>query len=133
MHWVTRYLNKKWEPCGRGPDTFDCWGLIYDFYKRFLGVPLPLYQVLPSDLRNVSETFSESSGSDMWQRVSNPEAFDVVGLGRKSIIHHVGLYLENDGGMILHVGDGIPAKAETLNEIRKQYKRIEFYRHARNS
>jgi len=132
MHWVTKYLGKRWEPGARGPDSFDCWGLVYDFYKRYLGVSLPLYLVLPSDLRKVSETAENEIEGDMWTRVDEPEAFDVVGLGKKSIIHHVGLFLENDGGLILHVGNGIPAKAESLNDIKKQYKRIEFYRHACN-
>lgn len=133
MHWVTQYLGKKWMPGARGPDQFDCWGLICDFYDRFLGVSLPLHQVLPSDLRKVSQTAEKEVSGNLWKLESSPSAFDVVGLGKKSIIHHVGLFIESDGGMVLHIGNGMTARVERINEMKNQYRRIEFYRHACNS
>ena len=39
-HWATEYIGKPWERMARGPDTFDCWGLVYDIYKNKHGIEL---------------------------------------------------------------------------------------------
>jgi cell wall-associated NlpC family hydrolase len=37
---ITKYLGKPFKPGAKGPDSFDCFGLVYDFYKQ-IGIDIP--------------------------------------------------------------------------------------------
>ena len=133
MHWLADYIGKPWEAGERGPQAFDCYGLVWHIYKHRLGVELPTYPIAPNRFESVWKAYSDCAGSLEWKPVASPEAFDVVGMGRKGIVHHLGLFLESDGGLVLHAEDGQNVSAQGLDRIREKYRRIEFYRHAENS
>lgn len=125
-HLILQYLNKPWEAGARGPDAFDCYGLVYDFYKRVLNIALPHYPILPSDIRSVSEAVEEEA--KQWIQVEELQKFDVVCLGKKTLVHHIALFL--GGGKVIHVGSQFRSKVTEVSELYKEYKTVKFYRHA---
>ena len=35
--WIEEVSGNSWEDRATGPDTYDCWGLVVDFYRRVKG------------------------------------------------------------------------------------------------
>lgn len=131
MHWSTQYLNKPWEAGARGPDAFDCWGIFREVYLRELGIPLAMRQALPLDGQQVASAVAEEMEDGCWRRVSKPIDYDGVALSQGLEIHHVGIWIEADGGLVLHALDGRGTVATSLATLaRMGYRKIEYYRHA---
>lgn len=101
--WVARYHGRPFAEKGRGPDAYDCWGLVVDFYRRELDIELP--QLLEGyettrDLGAIAVLAAREKAR--WTPIEEPAALagDVVEfrvLGEES---HVGLVVAR--GMFLH-------------------------------
>tara|TARA_R110000737_G_scaffold344195_1_gene371077 strand:- start:350 stop:757 length:408 start_codon:yes stop_codon:yes gene_type:complete len=130
-HWATDFLGKSWEAGARGPETFDCFGLLSEVYRIYFCEILPVYPFNPQDVVGISRTIlTESRGND-WTAVNKPQEFDAVGMGKKNSIHHVGIWTNADGGKIVHASDGKSVMIQSIAELtRLGFGRIEFYRHA---
>lgn len=132
MHWAYKYLNKKWERGARGPDSFDCWGLIYCIYKEQFNVELPRYPCVDAlNLKQVADVVTSESETQDWARLDKPDDNCVVALSKNiRHLHHVGLYLHIDGGIVLHALDAGNVIAQPLRDLSAhQWRRIEFYKH----
>ena len=133
MHWAAEYIGKPWVSGGRGPHSFDCWGLFRDVYRRRLGIELPLYGIDPSRRIEVSRAFGKAVLSGQWVRVEEPCEYDAVALGGTTAIQHVGLFIEVDRGRVLHA-DEPRVTAIPLDRLPALgYGLIRFYRHADNT
>jgi cell wall-associated NlpC family hydrolase len=42
--WCERYVGLPYAPGGRGPDEFDCWGVLMAVLQREAGLPVPSYE-----------------------------------------------------------------------------------------
>lgn len=79
---------------GRGPDTFDCYGLIKHLYVERLGIEIPDYRS-PEDRRLVSAIFR--SELRLWQQCQ--PRYGAVALLRVPGMFHCG-FLLNDNDFI---------------------------------
>ena len=52
------YVGKPFVDGARGPDAYDCWGLVAAIYLEEYGITLPEYYVSAMDTEKVSETMS---------------------------------------------------------------------------
>lgn len=78
-------------------------------------------------LRTVSQIWTEAQNH--WREVHLPVDGDVVGMGRKETLHHVGLWTPEDGCKVVHCM-GSPVKAETLRQLKLQGLRtFRFFRY----
>lgn len=75
---------------GRGPDSFDCYGLVKHLYEREHGVVIPDYKS-PSDAPRINALFA--GNVQLWQEVER--APGTVLLVRTRILNHVG-FVVND-------------------------------------
>lgn len=131
MHWGAEYIGKPWLPGGRDLSGLDCWGLVYHIYRERFGIELPAFPgVEPGDHALVAKFITEgaATGGD-WQRMATGRDGCVVALGKTRALHHVGLWLDTDGGLVLHASYGgvIAQSLATLRSFR--WHRIEFYKH----
>lgn len=78
---------------GRGPEAFDCWGLVLAVAKS-AGFDYPEYPVNPSDCRAVAGAMQTAcADSTTWLRLTHPEPWCVVLLTTASHGDHVGIAL----------------------------------------
>jgi len=89
---------------GRGPDVFDCWGLVRAIYREHLGVDLPSYgEIRAADLRAVARAMGAGKDAEIWAPAKAPREFDVVimrdGRGGRRVVH-VGVMV--DATRVLH-------------------------------
>lgn len=77
MDWWAKYIGKPFADGGRGPDAFDCWGLIRVVYQDQLAIKLPSYgEISAKDLVRIARTM-EDHKNDGWAECG-PEPYSVV-------------------------------------------------------
>ncbi|QDH84447.1 hypothetical protein Axy19_059 [Achromobacter phage vB_AxyS_19-32_Axy19] len=100
------YMGLPWKIDGRGPDAFNCWYLLCHIQRTYFGKEFP--QVDVTDGEECTRVHAEYLKSGAWEVVTVPQHGDGVVLkgGRDP---HVGVYLDFDGGGVLHCqeNDGV--------------------------
>ena len=106
MHWVTQYLGKPWAASPHPPLSFHCWEINRWVQVNHFNRECPDYNVLnPNDIGMVASAIHRAQDSGKWIRLVKPINGCIVAMsqsGKTDESHHVGMYLEEDGGMILH-------------------------------
>ena len=86
----------------QGPDSFDCWGMVRWVLEHEYGVKVPAVNVNPDNLRSVLVAFKSDLAFQAFEEVFDPKDGDVVLLRQSKHPVHAGLWLDVDGGGILH-------------------------------
>lgn len=139
MHWATQYIGKPWIAGARGPDAFDCYGLLYWIYPRHYGFQIPEFvgvdaadHLAVRRAMRKEERAKEQRWAD-WQLVATPRDGDAVAMGGAETLNHVGLFLKlPEGSGILHCRIGAGVIFQTLSEAKHAngFSRTIFFRHA---
>jgi len=103
---INDYIGKPYLVGARGPDSYDCWGLVCAIYKEGLGVDLPDWHRGHKMDGPQSITFFRDKGlrDGVAVEVDTPEDFSIALLDRGKIAHHAGVYY---GGGIVHCNDAL--------------------------
>jgi hypothetical protein len=114
---------------GRGPDTYDCWGLVLAGLK-FAGLPVELdWWISPVEqlrVRVPSEIMERQVQTGPWERLSAPEAGCVVALSSHTRIHHVGLMVPS--GVLQALPTTGVTRCRYYQLPGQGYQRVECYR-----
>jgi cell wall-associated NlpC family hydrolase len=131
IHWAAKYIGIPYKPCARGPEEVDCWGLVYLVYKTEFGIELPLYPGV-SMLKPVEamRTISMALQTE-WIELQKPFDGCVVTMSQAKEMHHIGLYVEEQGGMVLHTMNNLSTIASPLRQLKNRYllRRVQFYKY----
>ena len=130
-NWLNDYIGIPYECNGRGPDAFDCYGLVLDVYKKQLGVTLPDWTVDDSLAKTAMRIMSGAVGEEIDAgravKVSLPRDFDIMVLIRHQMAHHVGICVA--GGVLHTKKGGAGVLFEPLTNFESAGRgRIEVYR-----
>ncbi len=130
--WASNYIGLDFESKGRGPDKFDCWGLVMSIYYKQFNIILPSYIDKYTDAGNEKDLgkliLSEKSN---WIEVAL--GFEVLGdvivLRMKREPMHVGLILARYS--FIHVHSGIGSVVQRYDGVVWENRVIGIYRHVR--
>ena len=90
---INDLLGKPYKAHARGPDAYDCYGLVIEVEKR-LGHTMPdLYTKLSEGDPHDIDYSAEMTGLE---KTDSPSFGDVVVYFKKGRIDHTGVYLKND-------------------------------------
>lgn len=130
MHWAAEYVGKRHVPGGRGPETFDCWGLLRWIYIHRYGLSLPSLPGISSNVAlRIAKEIAEQTEKD-WDQVDEPFDGCAVAMSQSSVYHHVGVFIEADGRKVLHCWDTDRVIVDSLLRLRlKGMRRVDFFRH----
>lgn len=81
---------------GRGPDSYDCWGLVREVYHRY-GVTLPDYPISAVDAVKIGQQMARDAPD--WVEVHDPlpvPCLVVIQLSCGSWANHVGVHIGNN-------------------------------------
>jgi len=119
-----QYINLPWQAGAKGPDAYDCWGLLQEVRNRYFGVSVP-------DVRfgdAARDLYEQKLRNGDWEIVPIPAHGDGV-LLRDGNHPHVGVYLDIDGGGILHALEGVGVTFTRLSQLRMMgFSNPKFYR-----
>lgn len=79
---------------GRGPDTYDCWGLVREVYRRH-NIEIPDYSISANACAEITQQVNdERIASKKWQILSVPEipCLVIVRVHPK-FVSHLGVYI----------------------------------------
>lgn len=112
-----------------GPDAFDCYGLVWHVCKHQGGIDLPRFDDMQAQLDRINAAINEQVMSADWQEVEKPQPFDAVVMRRAGEAYHVGVWLDVDGGKVLHA----TPKGVLCNDMgglrRMNFQHVAFYRY----
>lgn len=130
--WPNKYLHASFEIKGRGPDHFDCWGLLQYVYAHDhpQKIALPSYDEFYTDTndRDVISSLIFEQKAARWREVDTPQEFDAVLLNMRGVPMHVGI-VSHKAGHMLHCGRGINTSHEKYTSMRWANKVMGFYRY----
>lgn len=101
-HFACKYIGRPWVAGAQGPDQFDCWGLVRWVLGHEYGVKVPAVNVNPDNLKHVLRAFQNDLAFQAFFEVFEHKDGDVVLLRQSKYPVHAGLWLDVDGGGVLH-------------------------------
>lgn len=101
---------------GDGPDSFHCWGLIRYVQMELWGRFIPAVNIKQYSILEFVKAGLKYRHELDWHPIDKPVHSCLVELSHGMQSHHIGVYLDVDGGGLLHalkgsgvVFDSIPA------------------------
>lgn len=118
-HWAETYLGRPWVSGAAGPDAYDCYGLVRAVYAGRFGVALPVLEVDAARPLAAARAMRDFEGYGAWVSVDGrPAEGDVIQMGHARHPHHVGIWIDADGGRVLHSVEGTGVLAQPLASLR---------------
>ena len=112
---------------GRGPESFDCWGLVREVYRR-CGIDLPEYAGIGCyDVMNVTAEMERNR--PFWEECQPPDlpVPSVIALRVSApMVNHVGIYIGD--GKFLHTREKAGAVIEKIDSPIWRHRIEGFYR-----
>ncbi|MGO4154335.1 NlpC/P60 family protein [Cupriavidus sp. YAF13] len=128
---INRYVELPYCSGGRGPDAFDCWGLLIFVQRAHFGREMPDLQM--GDAKASYAAYEQRRASGEWVIIPRP-VHGAPALMRAGMHPHVGTWLEVEGGGVLHAQQGagvVWTPSARLNM--SGYGRTQYFEiHARN-
>ena len=122
---LTRLIGLPWVAGARGPEAYDCWGLFLAVQRQHFGRDLPEIPVDALNLRAVLNAFTAHPERQRWQPVSAAEEGDAVLMRQSRYPVHIGVWLDIDGGGVLHAVRNAGVVFQTLAALDAHGWRIE--------
>ena len=122
---IKNLIGMKFEDGGRGPDSYDCWGLVREIYKRY-GIELPDYNISCYDNFNVTKEMENNR--PFWQKISvdNAPVPCIVAFRVSSpMVNHVGIYLGEN--KFIHTREKAGAVIEDITSPAWKHRIEGFY------
>ncbi len=126
--FVSNLVGKPFSLGARGPDAFDCWGLVEAMFQA-LGKPSPgQWQVAALCSPQLTKILEGELKTGPWQRVERGEPGDMLALSTHRRFHHVAPVTPLG---VLHTDARQGAICVTIPRLRQiGFQRIEAYRWA---
>lgn len=128
--WAAKWIGLPYADKGRGPDAWDCWGLVRGVMAAEAGLVLPDYgdtYTQASDHLSVAVAV-ESGLMQGWQRVTDARALDLLIIRIAGRPWHCGVIVAR--GLFLHVPPKSTSCIERLDSPTWARRIGGFYRHA---
>jgi cell wall-associated NlpC family hydrolase len=134
LHWASSYIGLPWVNGGQGPDEFDCWGFFRFIQLRHFSIEVPAYDIDANDFRRVATKIMGSDERTKWESVSLPKNGCAVLMAHSKYPSHVGIWLDVDGGGVLHCvrGEGVVFSASSSLK-NSGWGRVEYYKYVSNT
>lgn len=100
-HWCERYLGEPWIA-----GEHDCWAFARRVWREQFHLDVPPVDVDASARLACSRAFAGHAEREHWQPVLKPNEGDAALIGKSARPSHVGLYVDANGGAILHCVQG---------------------------
>ena len=127
-HWVEQYLACEYKDGARGPDRWDCWGMVRHVIYAHLGGRL-----LPSwgDVRNtMPRQFTKAYKTEAASMEEcAPEVGAIAAVFTGSLMTHVGVCIDVDGRVVvLEMNPKTGVRWRSVRDFEAPYARVVYYR-----
>lgn len=128
MHWASALIGLPWHATAEGPRAFHCWAFVRHVQAEHFGRTLPAIPN-PDDLLAQARAFRDHPERGRWARVKTPMEGDCVLLRQARYPVHVGVWINVDGGGVLHCARDSGVVFQRLDALAVNGWKVEgFYR-----
>jgi len=128
-HWATDVIGKKWQAYATGPQCFDCWGLVCHGFQNMHGIDLDRHLEIPT-LNPVAfhKVVMTEIKTGNWQQLDHAEDGCLILMSTARIWHHVGMWLNINGGRLLHSREGLGVTLDSKRTL-NSFHRVEYWKY----
>jgi hypothetical protein len=130
IDFVNKVVGLPWINRASGPDCYDCWGLIIDYFDKVHDEKIPTVIGYSDGSTPIADGFFKQAESGYWLKESTPSDGIVFAAFRGEIPAHVGVIT---GGRCLHClgSDDKPGSVgyHSIPTLEKIYSRLEYWRY----
>lgn len=120
MHWANAYIGDPYSDTGE-PPGYNCWSLVRHVQRAHYGRNVPLIAPQSLEVRELARLFDRHPELQHWQRLPDGATVPdgaVCLMSHNRAPHHCGLWLDVDGGRVLHAERGAGVTAPDLATLR---------------
>jgi len=99
---IEQLIGKPYEPGAQGPDSYDCWGLAKKVQKTLFNREMPSIKDPPTNLKTLIRFVKNHEARGQWIKSDGPKHGQLVELAHGKNPFHIGVYLDIDGGGLIH-------------------------------
>lgn len=127
-HWVEQYLECRYEDGARGPDRFDCWGLVRHVLHAHLGGRLmPSWGHVRNTMPRLFTRAYQAEATTMEECA--PCVGAIAAVFRGAIVAHVGVVVEIGGQLrVLEMNPKTGVRHLSVRDFEAPYFRVVYYR-----
>ncbi|CAB4122147.1 Endopeptidase, NLPC/P60 domain containing protein [uncultured Caudovirales phage] len=131
-HWANEYMGITWSNGGNSKqEGFDCWNLVRTIQREQFGIDVPVIDVDAYKIKDCVVAFSTHGELKNWDKVEVPQEGDCVLMSQNKRPTHIGVWLDEQGGGIIHSVQGVGVIFTTESHIQSMnYNVLGYYRYA---
>lgn len=137
MSWATKYVGLPFAEGGRGPDAFDCWGLVAAVLRQECWIEVEPFAEIPTfDSEGVEARVKAEIARTDWLPVFRKDVrpFDVAVMwverhGKGRTLSHLGIVVAPN--RLLHIEKETRAVCARFSSPTIAWRLDSFYRHRR--
>ena len=126
--WLSGYLSASYEDGARGPDKYDCWGLVREVRHLHCGKHLlPSWGHVRNTMpREFTRAYTLESAT---MEPCRPEIGAIAAVFRGRLVSHVGVVVEIEGRLaILDISPNCCARWWRVSEFERNFSKVTYYR-----
>lgn len=125
MHWAFDYIGMPWTRDGN-----DCWQFFRRVQAERFGRVIPAFDMASHRAVVCARAVAENPERANWQPVDRPQEGDAVLMAHASHPSHIGLWIDVDGGGVLHCINGPGVVFQKPAQLKAaSWGHLEYYRH----
>lgn len=129
-HWAAQYIGLPWAKGGEGPHEYNCWNFFRLVQRVHFGREIGPVQADEDVPREYIEAFRTHPDRADWVEVDRPRQGDGVEVWHLRYPWHIGVWVDVDGGGLLHCVRGMGVIFSRAHELPGQgFSRLVCYRH----
>lgn len=123
-HWAIEYIGDEWVP-----GEHDCWAFFARVQRERFGRDVPPIEIDPDDVLAVARAIRDDDERQHWRHVDVPQEGDAVLLAHARYPSHIGVWVNVDGGGVLHCvrGAGVVFSRPQML-ARDGWRQVDYYR-----
>ena len=121
--WLNAYIGIPYEAGGRGPDSYDCYGLCMAIYADVFEIDLPDWQGDVNCIADRTEAIDDVVNTGNWMDLEEPFDGCFVICARQKASYHLGLYF---AGGVVHAWEGCGVIYEPLSRFAERFGKLKF-------
>lgn len=124
-HWAVKYIGIPWSK------HFNCWEFFRTVQREQFGRDLPAIPLKDYRLSHKSKVIATHAERANWVEVSQADLSDGDGIifFESCNDSHVGVWIEADGGRVLHSTDPMGGQTSHLSDLLNEYDNAKFYKY----
>jgi cell wall-associated NlpC family hydrolase len=112
-HWANDYIGDPWIA-----GEHDCWAFVRRVWREQFHIEVPPVDVDACSRMACARAFDHHDEKANWSQILKPNEGDAALIGKSARASHVGMYVDANGGAILHCVQGFGVVCQDVPSLK---------------